>query len=69
MSETEQSLSANRKVGEIIKNEYLKVAKTALFAAYEKHLSQSTSPTVKFNSLEAMTSAVTKMAKAMQGPK
>ena len=67
VSEAEQSLSANQKVGESIKNEYLKVAKT--FGAYQKHLSQPTSPTVNPNSLEAMTSAVTKMAEAMQGPK
>ena len=58
VSEAEQSLSANQ---------YLKVAK--IFGAYQKHLSQPTSPTVNPNSLEAMTSALTKMAEAMQGPK
>ena len=36
MSEAEQSLSANQKVGESIKNEYLKVAKT--FGAYQANL-------------------------------
>ena len=67
VSEAEQLISANQKVGESIKNEYLKVAKT--FAAYQKHLSQPISPTVNPNSLEAMTSAVIKIAEAMQGPK
>ena len=45
----------------------LKLANT--FAAHQKYLSQPTSPTVNPNSLEAMTSAVTKIAEAMQGPK
>ena len=66
MSEAEQSLSANQKIGESIKNDYLKVAK--IFAAYQKHLSQPISPTVNPNSLKEMTSAVTKMDKAMQRP-
>jgi hypothetical protein len=66
-SEENQLLSANQKVGESLKENYLKVAKA--YAAYQKKLSQPSPPTVNPDSLEAMTSAVTKMAEAMQGSK
>jgi hypothetical protein len=63
-SEEDQLLSANQKVGESLKDNYLKVAKAC--TAYQKKLSQPSPPTVNPDSLEAMTSAVTKMAEAMQ---
>ena len=66
-SEENQLLSANQKVGESLKENYLNVAKA--YAVYQKKLSQSSPPTVNPDSLEAMTSAVTKMAEAMQGSK
>ena len=60
-------LTANQKIGEDLKNKYLRLAKA--YAAYQKKLSQPTPSPVKADSLEAMTSAVTKMAEVMQGLK
>ena len=64
-SEEDQLLSDNQKVGASLKDNYLKVAKA--YAAYQKKLSQPSPPTVNPDTLEAMTSAVTKMTEAMQG--
>ncbi|CAB4029081.1 Hypothetical predicted protein [Paramuricea clavata] len=66
-SEENQLLSANQKVGESLKENYLKVAKA--YAAYQKKLSRPSPPRVNSDSLEAMTSAITKMPEAMQGSK
>jgi vesicle coat complex subunit len=66
-SEEDQLLSDNQKVGASLKDNYLKVAKA--YAAYQKKLSQPSPPTVNPYTLEAMTSAVTKMTEAMQGSK
>ena len=66
-SEEDQLLSDNQKVGASLKDNYLKVAKA--YAAYQKKLSQPSPPTVNPDTLEAMTSAVTKMTEAMQGSK
>ena len=65
VAETDQLLSANQKVGESLKDTYLKVAK--VYAAYQKSPTQATA-TIP-NSLEVMSSAVTKMAEALQATK
>lgn len=65
VAETDQLLSANQKVGESLKDTYLKVAK--VYAAYQKSSTQATA-TIP-NSLEVMSSAVTKMAEALQATK
>ena len=58
-------LAANQKIGESLKVAYLKVAKA--FAVYQK---SSTQPTATApDALDAMTSAVTKMAEALQASK
>ena len=67
ITDGDQLLTANQKIGEDLKNNYLSIAKT--YAAYQKKLSQPTTPTVNADSLEAMTSAVTKMAEVMQSLK
>ena len=66
-SEGNQLLSPNQKVGESLKENYLKVAKA--YASYQKKLSQPSPPTVNPDSLEAITPEVAKMAEAMQGSK
>jgi hypothetical protein len=67
MSEDDELLSANQRIGESLKDNYVKVAKE--YAAYQKRLSQPSLATVTPDALGAMTSAVTKMAEAMQGSK
>jgi hypothetical protein len=67
MSEDDELLSANQRIGESLKDNYVKVAKE--YAAYQKRLSQPSLATVTPDALGAMTSAVTKMAEVMQGSK
>lgn len=67
LSEDDQMLTSNQEVGEKLKNDYLQLAKA--YAAYQKKLSSTKSSTENSESLEAMTSAVTKMAEAIEGSK
>ena len=65
VEEPDEFLSTNQTVGQSLKDEYLKVAKA--YAAYQKTSSQ---PTVTVpDPLQAMTSAVTKMAEVLQAAK
>ena len=64
----EEQLSANRKVGESLKDQYLNIAKQ--FTTYQKKFSppvpsSNTTP----ESLETMTVAVTEMAEVLEGTK
>ena len=64
-ADTDEVLAANQKIGESLKDAYLKVAKA--FDVYQK---SSTQPTATApDTLDAMTSAVTKMAEALQASK
>jgi hypothetical protein len=67
VSEGDELLLTNQKVGEGLKDNYFKVAK--MYAAYQKKFSQPTPPMVNPDQLEAMTSAVTRMAEVLQGSK
>ena len=66
-TETEELLSAAQSIGEKIKADYIQVAKT--YAAYQKKLSQSEVTSGGSETLEAMTSAVKKMAETMMSSK
>ena len=66
-TETEELLSAAQSIGEKIKADYIQVAKT--YAAYMKKLSQSEVTSGGSETLEAMTSAVKKMAETMMSSK
>ena len=66
-TETEELLSAAQSIGEKIKVDYIQVAKT--YAAYQKKLSQSEVTSGGSETLEAMTSAVKKMAETMMSSK
>ena len=63
--EADEMLKANSEVGGKLKKDYLELAKT--FAVYQKKLSSTKSPADNSKSLEAMTSAVTKMAQVLEG--
>ena len=66
-TEIEELLSAAQSIGEKIKADYIQVAKT--YAAYQKKLSQSEVTSGGSETLEAMTSAVKKMAETMMSSK
>ena len=66
-TETEELLSAAQSIGEKIMADYIQVAKT--YAAYQKKLSQSEVTSGGSETLEAMTSAVKKMAETMMSSK
>ncbi len=65
LSEPDEMLKSNSEVGKKLKDNYLQLART--FAAYQKKLTSAKSSADNSKSLEAMTSAVTKMAEALEG--
>ncbi len=67
LSESDEMLKSNSEVGKKLKDNYLQLTRT--FAAYQKTLTSAKSSADNSKSLEAMTSAVTKMAEALKGSK
>ncbi|KAK3738425.1 hypothetical protein QZH41_005627 [Actinostola sp. cb2023] len=63
-SAEDESTLTTQKIGKQVKADYLQIAQK--YAAYQKECSLVPEPTVKSDALEAMTSAVTKMADVLE---